>query len=84
MYTHTYIELPTNKVNGNTEAQLFHSSNHHKWRQYQILGSKTVQIVKKGQQKTAEKAKRPVNNLWKQLSLYFLLSYRRITNLSGV
>ena len=25
-----------------TEAQRFHSSNHHKWLPYQILGGKTV------------------------------------------
>ena len=28
-----------------TEARLFHSSNHHKWRPYQTLGGKTVRNI---------------------------------------
>ncbi len=39
-----------NKVNRTTEVQTFHSSDHHKWLSYQILGSKTVKNFKNDQQ----------------------------------
>ena len=42
----TYREVKKNKVNRTTEAQPFHSSDHHKWLSYQLLGSKTVKNVK--------------------------------------
>ncbi len=32
-------------VNRTTEAQLFHSSNHHKWLPYRIIGGKAVKNV---------------------------------------
>ncbi len=42
-----------NKVNGTTEAQPFHSSNHHKWPpSYQIIGGKNVKNVQIGPQTT--------------------------------
>ena len=40
------------KVNRTTETQHFHSSNHHKWLPYQILGGKTVKNVQRGPQTT--------------------------------
>ncbi len=37
--------LKENKVNRTTEAQLFHSSDHHEWLLYWILGGKSVKNV---------------------------------------
>ncbi len=37
-----FNQFTGNKVNRTTEAQLFHSCNHHKQRSYQIPGGKTV------------------------------------------
>ena len=42
VYAFLSFLLCQNKVNRTTEAKIFHSSNHHKWPPYQILGGKTV------------------------------------------
>ncbi len=55
-----FVLVPQDK-NRTTEAQLFHSSNHHKWIPYQILGSKTVKNVQIGQQTTEIYPKRPLS-----------------------
>ena len=47
-----YLNFIRKKVIRITEAQLFHSSNHHKWPPRRILGGKTVKNVKIGPQTT--------------------------------
>ncbi len=42
----------TNKAKNTTKAHLFHSSNHHKWLPYQILGGKTKKNVQIDSQTT--------------------------------
>ena len=47
-----FLKYEKNKVNRTTEAQIFHSSSHHKRLPDQILGDKTVKNIQIDQQTT--------------------------------